>query len=352
MAANGPSGTLRALVRRIAPLAATALVFALIFRRIPIERLWVALQEADYAWFLALMIPNTLLYFCWDTLILATAIRWFHGSIPFSALLPARAVSYVVALFNSNLARGTLAAYLARRLGEPFLQLGSTVIFLLLTEYVHLVAWAFLGLVAAGQTTPPELLWLPPVVAALWLLFIAYTRFNVRPWDVIAFVRQRREWPRETGGIRQWSILRTFRIAPLSRYAQMVLLRAPIFFVSLVFHYFAAHAFGIEIPFGQMIAFLPVIFMIAALPITVAHLGTTQAAWVYFFSAYAAPERLLAFSLAAHATFTVTRALLGLAFTPMAYTELVQHSPVRDLVRTVWRRPFRWKSASSSPMRG
>jgi hypothetical protein len=64
--------------------------------------------------------------------------------------------------------------------------------------------------------------------------------------------------------------------------------------------------------------------MIAALPITVAHLGTTQAAWIYFFAAYAAPEKLLAFSLAAHATFTVTRALLGVVFTPKAYTELVQ----------------------------
>ena len=76
------------------------------------------------------------------------------------------------------------------------------------------------------------------------------------------------------------------------------------------------------IPFTALVAFLPVIFMIAALPITVARLGTTQAAWVFFFDAYADPSTILAFSLAAHLTFVITRALLGVAFLPRAYVEL------------------------------
>jgi hypothetical protein len=93
--------------------------------------------------------------------------------------------------------------------------------------------------------------------------------------------------------------------------------------VSLCVHYYAAHAFGIHIPFGQMLAFLPVIFMLAALPVTVAHLGTTQAAWIFFFSQYASAPRLLAFSLAAHLAFTSTRALLGVVWLPAAYLDLV-----------------------------
>jgi hypothetical protein len=95
------------------------------------------------------------------------------------------------------------------------------------------------------------------------------------------------------------------------------------FLVSLCAHYYGAHAFGIFIPFGQMLTFLPVIFMVAALPITVAHLGTTQAAWLLFFGAYAPAPKLLAFSLVAHLTFTVTRALLGLAWLPVVYRDLV-----------------------------
>lgn len=310
-------------LKRAIPLLITAAVFVFILRRIPLDRLEGALREADYAGFLALMIPNTIVYFWWDTVILATAVRWFHGSIPVRDLLPARAVSYVVALFNTNLARGALAGYLARRLNQPVLQLGSTVIFLVLTEYTHLVSWATLGLIVASHETRRELLWVLPAVAGTWLVFLGYTRFNLRPSDLLRFVRAGAGWPAHRGGMREWALFRTFRIAPVRRYAQIVLLRAPMFFASLCVHYFAARTFGIHVPFVEMLAFLPIIFMIAALPITVAHLGTTQAAWIFFFSEYAPPERLLAFSLAAHATFTATRALLGVLFLPKAYTELV-----------------------------
>jgi hypothetical protein len=122
---------------------------------------------------------------------------------------------------------------------------------------------------------------------------------------------------------RGWSISRTFRLATPRRYVTIVLLRAPMFLVSLVLHYQAAHAFGIHIPFGQLFTFLPVIFMIAALPITVAHLGGTQAAWIFFFSQFAPAPRLLAFSLAAHVVFSATRALCGLLWLPAAYDDLV-----------------------------
>jgi hypothetical protein len=121
---------------------------------------------------------------------------------------------------------------------------------------------------------------------------------------------------------RAWSIARTFRLATPARYAQIVLLRAPMFFVSLCLHYYAAQAFGIQIPFLQMLTFLPVIFMLAALPVTIAHLGTTQAAWILFFGPYAAAPRLLAFSLAAHLVFSLTRALLGVMWLPVAYFDL------------------------------
>ena len=151
-----------------------------------------------------------------------------------------------------------------------------------------------------------------PAVAAFWVVFFAYTRLHVTPAGVVRWILAPREWP----------LLRSFRLATGARYAKIVLLRAPMFAVSLCAHYYAAHAFGIHIPFGRMLTFLPVIFMAAALPVTLAHLGTTQAAWIFFFGQYAPAPRLLAFSLAAHLTFTLTRALLGLAFLPVAYGDV------------------------------
>jgi hypothetical protein len=289
----------RAIHRPVAAAALTVAIFALILRRVPFPALAAALGEADYLTFLALMIPNTLFYFAWDTLVLTVVIRWFHGPVPYRDLLPVRASSYVVGFFNTNLGRGAMAAYLCRRLRAPFLELGSTVIFLVLTEYTQLVLWSMLGLIGFRAEVSRSLLGVAAAVAVFWVV----VRVALAP--------------------RTWSIVRTFHLATLRQYVEIIALRAPMFFVSLCLHYYAAHAFGIQIPFVQMLTFLPVIFMLAALPVTVAHLGTTQAAWIFFFGQYAAAPRLLAFSLAAHLVFASTRALLGILWLPTAYFDLV-----------------------------
>jgi hypothetical protein len=234
------------IVHRIGPVLATAAIFAFILRRVPFAAVETALRDANLPWFLALMIANTVFYFAWDTLVLAVAVRWFHGPVPYRELLPVRAVSYVVGFFNTNLGRGALAAYLTRRLHAPFLELGSTVLFLVLTEYTQLVLWAMLGLLGLRAEVSRSLLAVAAGVTMLWL----FVRWLLAP--------------------RAWSIARTFRLATPRRYATIVLLRAPMFFVSLVLHYQAAHAFGFHIPFGHLLTFLPVIFMVAALPVTVA----------------------------------------------------------------------------------
>jgi hypothetical protein len=195
---------------------------------------------------------------------------------------------------------------LSRRLHAPFLELGSTVVFLVLTEYTQLVVWSMLGLLGFRADVSRSLLVTAAAVALFWLV----VRWLLAP--------------------RNWSLARTFHLATPARYAQIVALRAPMFVVSLCAHYYAAHAFGIHIPFSQMLTFLPVIFMLAALPVTVAHLGTTQAAWVFFFSQYAPAPQLLAFSLAAHLVFASTRAILGVAWLPSAYFDLVP-APAENL---------------------
>jgi len=171
------------------------------------------------------------------------------------------------------------------------------------TEYTRLVVWAMVGLLGFRAEVSRSLLLTAAAVALFWLV----VRWLLAP--------------------RNWSLARTFHLATPGRCVRIIALRAPMFVVSLCAHYYAAHAFGIHIPLSQMLIFLPVIFMLAALPITVAHLGTTQAAWVFFFGQYAPVPRLLAFSLAAHLVFASTRAILGLAWLPSAYFDLVPARP-------------------------
>ena len=79
---------------------------------------------------------------------------------------------------------------------------------------------------------------------------------------------------------------------------------------------------GTENHVFKLMLFLPLVFLAAALPIAVAHLGTSQAAWLLFFSGNATPARILAYSLAAHFTFMFCNGLIGLCFLPRATREL------------------------------
>jgi hypothetical protein len=309
--------------KRIVPPLTTAVIFYFIFRRIPFARLLEALALADYGPFLLLMLPNGLLYFAWDTLVLAVLMRWFHGPIRYAELLPVRAVTYAVSFLNTNLARAATAFYLTRKLQTPFFEIAGTVIFLSVVELTHLALWATAGMALYPARVPPAAWWVPAGFGLFWLVVLPYARRGIAPWraPLAALGRRFPRW-QGRGTVRNWAVFRTFAIAPLRRYVQIILLRAPLFAASLAFHYFAVRTFGMEIPFLHLVAFLPVIFMLAALPVTVAHLGTTQAAWIFFFKDVAPESRLLAYSLSSHLVFMLARGGLGVVFLPRAYREL------------------------------
>jgi hypothetical protein len=310
------------MARQALPPLLTALIFYLIFRHLSFHRFLDALAGARYRLFFALMIPNALAYFAWDTLVLTVAMRWFHGPIRYRDLLPVRAVAYVVALVNPDLAEGATAVYLTRQSQSPFWQIAGTVVFLNWLELTHLSAWATAGMLAFPAYMPGKLWVVPAGIALFWSLFLLYARRDFAPWRpaMAALGRAFAFAPRPP--VRNWQIFHTFRQAALRQYALVILLKAPMFFFSLVIHYWAAQAFGFHIPFVPLLAFLPIVFMLSALPVTVAHLGTTQAAWIFFFHAYAPASKLLAFSLAAHLAFVLARAGFGLLFIPRAYGEL------------------------------
>jgi hypothetical protein len=87
----------------------------------------------------------------------------------------------------------------------------------------------------------------------------------------------------------------------------------------LVFQISMLRAFGVAVPLVTAFAALPVVFLIAALPLSVQGLGTTQAAMVFFFAPYASGARpvqeaaVLTASLVGQALALCFQALLGVA---------------------------------------
>lgn len=297
----------RSVWARVIPVALTVVIFGLIFWRIPFGVFWQALSKAQLLPFLGLMGTFSLCFFLLDTFVLRTLIRWFHGPLRYHELLPVRAVTYLVSIINTQLAQGALALYMHRRFGTPLAQITSTVVFMILLETTNLILFATLGCLAFPGGVPRVLLGLPLTLLTVWLLVIGLARGK------LGAVGQR---------VRENAILSTFRRARLYQGALILGLKGTIFFLALLVHSQALTFFGISIPLGRLVAFLPVVFLLGALPITVAHLGTSQAAWVFFFNDYAPEADLLAYSLVSHLTFMLANGTFGVLFLPKAYSDL------------------------------
>ena len=297
----------RTLWARGVPIVLTVAIFCLIFWRIPFGAFWQALSKAQLLPFLTLMGSFSLCFFLLDTFVLSRLIRWFHGPLPYRELLPVRAVTYLVSIINTQLAQGALALYMHRRFRTPLAQITSTVVLMILLETTNLILFATIGCLAFPGGAPLALLALPLILVLVWLLIMGLARGK------LGVLGQR---------LSGSELLSTFRRARLRHCVVILGLKGAVFFLALLVHSQALTFFGIHIPLMRLVAFLPIVFLVGALPITVAHLGTSQAAWIFFFSAYAPEADLLAYSLVSHLTFMLSNGTFGVLFLPRAYSDL------------------------------
>jgi hypothetical protein len=295
--------------RAILPPLLTAAIFILIFRKIPFERFTEALRSADYASFFAALLPFSVLYFLLDSVVLWRVVCWFHGDLALADLLPVRAVDYLLSILNHRVSQGAMVVYLSRRLSTSLLEIASSILFLDFLQRTHLILWAGTGMALVSEALPLKLLLVPLGLALLWTIFLSWVHGG------FAFLGRFLRAP-------DWRLFRTFRLAPASRYVQVLLWKAPLLLAAVFAHYHAIRAFGFEIPMPRLLATLPIIFMVGSLPINVARLGTTPLAWIFFHGDVVEPSKLLAYSLAGHLTFMLANAALGLSFLPRAYREL------------------------------
>jgi hypothetical protein len=287
--------------------ALTVVIFLLIFWRIPFGAFWDAIADARILPFLTLMGAFSLCFFLLDTFVLSRLICWFHGPLPYRELLPVRAVTYLVSILNTQLAQAALALYIHRRFSTPLAQITSTVALMILIEMTNLILFATVGAIAFPGGVPPLLLALPLVLGMVWLLLMCLARGKLG-----ALSRR----------LSDSMLLSTFRRVRLHHGAIILGIKGSVFCLALLVHSQALAFFGIEIPLLRLVTFLPIVFLVAALPITVAHLGTSQAAWIFFFSSYAPEADLLAYSLVSHLTFMLANGTFGVLFLPKAYKDL------------------------------
>ena len=264
--------------------------------------------EADWLFWLALMIPYSVFFFLVDSHVTWRVVRWFNApDLRLRGVLPIRASAYILSLVNEQVGKGAMSLYLLRRYRVPGWQALSSMILLGLMEVYQLLAFSAIGVAANFQLVREASTLLPLDVILPTVMVIAAVYL---PLHILYFRTGQ-------GGLREKPLLTAFRQARPTHYLLIVLCKAPNLIGAVIVYTFALDLFQVQVSLGQMLAFLPVIFLAAALPLPF-HAGALLL-WTVLFPDY--PE-VAAFSFVMHTFFVLFNAAIGVLFLPRANREL------------------------------
>ena len=312
---------------KVATWAVTLFCFYLVYSRTEataaqesltvVEYLLRFFSEADWTVWLMVMIPYSLFFFSVDSHATWRAVRWFNApQLRLVQVLPIRASAYILSLVNEQVGKGAMSLYLAKRHEVPGWQALSTMVMLGLMEIYQLLFFSGIGvliyyeLVQEASTQIRLDLILPAVFAGA----VCYL-----PLHILFFRGVFGEFPK----IRDSQIFRAFREARPIQYLLLLLFKAPNLVGAVLVYTFALQLFNVDVGFGQMLAFLPVIFLAAALPLPF-HAGALLL-WTVLFPEF--PE-VGVFSLIMHTFFVLFNAAIGVVFLPKANAELFDKEAV------------------------
>lgn len=269
------------------------------------------LKNADWGLWLAIMIPYSVFFFLIDSNVTWRAVRWFNApDLRYRDILPVRASAYILSLVSEQVGKGGITLYLLRAFGTQGWETLSTMIFLGLMEIYQLLLFSSAGMlfyfdVIDDASTLLPLNWILPAVFAFAVIYL--------PLHIMFF----RGVFLQSAKLRDLRPLRAFREASVKHYAVIVLLKAPNLIGAIFVYTTALALFEVEASLAQMLVFLPLIFLAAALPLPF-HAGALVV-WTVLFPDY--PE-VGAFSLIMHTFFVLFNALIGVLFLPTANKKL------------------------------
>jgi hypothetical protein len=290
----------KAALQRAFPVLVSVGVLVFLFRRMDLAALAAALT-----WRVATVMVSSFLVYGAATLLLEAVSLTLLLDTPrreFGVWIAARlkSASYLVGIVNYALGAGALALLLRRHTRLSLGEAASLVLLISSSDLVVVLAMAGAG-AALAQTSAPTVQ--AGVIAAAMLAFFGGLALLRIPGSLGPFDR-----------IRSLAIFEGLRTVPLPRLGTLLVLR--VCFTSCFVGVCAAsfYAFDVSPPLAEVIVGVLVVGVVAGIPIAVAGLGTSQAAFLFIFAEYAPQELLLAQSLAVTACMLGLRGAMGLVF--------------------------------------
>jgi len=274
----------------------TAGLLILLFRRIPFAQV-VAAARGAASWTLPAALLAAVAIYLGDSFAIWKTFGWFLAPLSFADVLLVRGATYLLAAINYNVGQGAIVYFVHRVARVPVIRGVATILFIMGVNVLALLFLATAGLAAAPAV--PH--------AVLVLVVVAYAGLAV----YVAVVAVRPRW------LAARPVFQVLLNAGAGGHLRALLVRLPHIAALMLLQISMLWAFGVRVPLVQAMAALPVVFLVAVLPISVQGLGTTQATMIFFFSRYAAGDHaaqqaaVLTASLVAQAVPLLFQAVLG-----------------------------------------
>jgi hypothetical protein len=263
-----PSRRIVAWLRRSWPWLVGLVILALVATRIPLDAFRAAIGHGPHLLLAVVNLGMMLVILGTDSISTWIGLVALRARRPFGAVVAVRGATYVLLLVNYALGQGGFGYYL-HKTGVPALRAVGVTLFLIGTNLATMLLITTAAFALHGPAAQPVLWW---TLVGLDIAFVAYL-------VVIAWAPR---WLAER------QILAPLFDAGLRGHALAMCGRVPHTVAIVLGQWIAIRVWHIPVPFGVGMTLMPAVAIISVLPISPAGLGTTQAAFVYFFSRYAA----------------------------------------------------------------
>ena len=282
---------------RVLPWLVTAGLLLLLFMRTSVDQV-IGAARSSAGWTLPVGLACVIAIYICDSFAMWRTFGWFLAKMSFSDVLLVRGATYLLAAINYNVGQGAIVYFVHRTAGTSIMRGAATILLVLGTNVLALLFLATGGLaVAEGVPHAAKIL-----VAVAWAGLVLYV--------VLVAVRPR------------WLDRPIFQVlldSGISGHLRALAVRIPHIASLVAFQFAMLHALHVQVPLFDALATLPIVFLVAVLPISVQGLGTTQAVMVFFYARYApgdpkaAEAAVIAASLLGQGMALAFQATLGVA---------------------------------------
>lgn len=251
---------------------------------------------------IGMMVALLLLAAFWDLMVIRGAL----GGPRYRDVLRGKAGTTLLMMLGYGLGHGAYGFWIARMTGCGAARATGIVLFLVVSDLAAVGLGAALPMAFADELIPIWLKSMAPLLGGGALLSMLAAP------ALLARFRRAPSW------------LDPWRYVPQGAKFFQVVGRIGNMALGIVITWLAMRVFGLTIPLFAVAAYLPVILVVASLPINVGGFGAAQAVWIIAFRPWASDAQILAFQVLWQLMSGLGLVLRGLPFVRRVIVEIAE----------------------------